>query len=131
MCAERHSMPVRLNLRPGQNGTKKLVDKYGDRLVSVRYRYDEQNGRRYKTVELIEEEASWTPSPGRARASKSPSPPAPSDRFGVQIGFNETELRDQVKQIGGIWRPQHKLWELSYAQILALGLEQRMVTEDS
>ncbi|HXG29426.1 MAG TPA: hypothetical protein VNJ47_11350 [Nevskiales bacterium] len=31
---------TRLTLKPGQNGTRKLQDKYGDRLLAVRYRYD-------------------------------------------------------------------------------------------
>jgi hypothetical protein len=35
--------------------------KYGSRLVSVRYRYDEPMRKRYKTIELIVEEADWTP----------------------------------------------------------------------
>lgn len=44
---------VGLSLRPGQNGTKKLVKKYGTNLIMVRYRYFD--GFRLKTVELIEE----------------------------------------------------------------------------
>ncbi len=54
-------MQTRLSLRPGQKGTKKLVVKYGDRLVAVRYRYDAEQKRRYKTVELIVEESPWSP----------------------------------------------------------------------
>jgi hypothetical protein len=34
-------METRLTLRPGMPGTKKLVARYGDRLVCVRYLYDE------------------------------------------------------------------------------------------
>jgi hypothetical protein len=49
-------MQIRLTLKPGQKGTKKLLRRYGDKLVCVRYRYDPQNKKRYKTVELIEEE---------------------------------------------------------------------------
>lgn len=52
---------TRLTLAPGQNGTKKLVEKYGSRLVCVRFRYDEQRQRRYKTIELIVEDAPWVP----------------------------------------------------------------------
>ena len=124
MANEKHRLPVRLNLRPGDNGTKKLVNKYGEKLVCVRYRYDEAHGIRYKTVELIEEESPWEVGEIKSKRSKSP---APTERFGVRIGFEETELRDQAKQIGGIWRPRHKLWELSYAQIEALGLKDRIV----
>ncbi len=54
-------MQTRLSLRPGQKGTKKLVVEYGDRLVAVRYRYDAERQRRYKTVELVVEESPWSP----------------------------------------------------------------------
>jgi len=36
-------MKSRLNLKPGQKGTKRLVEKYGDAL-HVRYRYDPDRG---------------------------------------------------------------------------------------
>jgi hypothetical protein len=52
-------LKTRLTLMPGANGTKKLVERYGNRLVCVRYRYDPQGRRRLTTVELIEEESSW------------------------------------------------------------------------
>ncbi|MES9905163.1 MAG: hypothetical protein ABW168_21125 [Sedimenticola sp.] len=119
MISEKHRLPVRLNLLPSDKGTKRLVNKYGEKLASVRYRYDEAQGIRYKTVELIEEDS---PREVSKIKSRKPKPPAPTERFGVRIGFEETELRDQAKQIGGIWRPKYKLWELSYAQIEALGL---------
>jgi len=48
-------------LRPGQPGTKKLVDQCGDKLFYVRYRYDARYGKRYKTIELIVGEADWVP----------------------------------------------------------------------
>jgi hypothetical protein len=54
-------METRLTLRPGQNGTKKLVERYGERLVRVRYLYDPQARRRLKTVELIVESVAWHP----------------------------------------------------------------------
>ena len=48
-------MKSRLNLKPGQKGTKRLVEKYGDALFYVRYRYDPERGIRLKTVELVVE----------------------------------------------------------------------------
>jgi hypothetical protein len=54
-------METRLKLCPGQNGTKKLVKQYGEKLVCVRYRYDAARKKRYKTVELIVDEAPWNP----------------------------------------------------------------------
>jgi hypothetical protein len=41
------------HLKPGQKGTKALLEQYGDKLLCVRYRYDEKRQVRIKTVELI------------------------------------------------------------------------------
>ncbi|MCP4109214.1 MAG: hypothetical protein GY749_27430 [Desulfobacteraceae bacterium] len=41
--------------RPGDPGTKKLLKKYGDRLVAVRW-YTDSDGNKIKTIELKEEE---------------------------------------------------------------------------
>lgn len=54
-------MKSRLNLKPGQKGTKNLVEKYGKALLYVRYRNDEDRGVRLKTVELVVEEIPWQP----------------------------------------------------------------------
>ena len=58
---------MRLNLKPGQRGTKPLVERYGDALLYVRYRYDPERGVRLKTVEIVVEEKPWRP---RARFSE-------------------------------------------------------------
>jgi hypothetical protein len=50
-----------LKLNPGLRGTKKLLAEYGDRLVCVRYRYNEAQKKRFKTVELIVEAIAWRP----------------------------------------------------------------------
>ena len=54
-------MRTRLHLKPGQKGTKQLLAQYGDRLVCVRYRYDAQRKKRFKTVELNVAECDWDP----------------------------------------------------------------------
>ena len=46
---------------PGMSGTKKLLARYGESLVCVRYRYDRATGRRVKTAELIVEDVAWAP----------------------------------------------------------------------
>jgi len=46
-------MEVRKKLKPGEKGTKILYDRYGSKLVCVRYRYDDDNHKRYTTVEII------------------------------------------------------------------------------
>jgi len=61
--------------RPGQRGTQKLVTRYGDRLVCVRYRYDAAAGKRYKTVEIIIDEQRGH------RRPRTPMRPSPSPRW--------------------------------------------------
>lgn len=58
--------------RPRQKGTKGLTQKYGDRLIYVRYKYDQSTGRRYTTVELIEEKTT-PPSDPQAKRMFQPS----------------------------------------------------------
>ena len=70
---------------PGQAGTKRLVQQYGDRLFCVRYRYDTERRMRYKTAEIIVSEAPWQPpatpepAPSTAPARRS-EPPQPADQ---------------------------------------------------
>jgi hypothetical protein len=108
-------MQARSKLKPGQKGTRKLVELYGSRLVCVRYRYDEQRRKRFKTVELIGGESPWA------------SPPIKLDKFvAVRVELNEVELQRKVKLAGGKWFPQHKVWHLRYDQAVAPGLESRI-----
>jgi hypothetical protein len=113
-------MRTLLHLKPGQKGTKQLLTQYGDRLVCVRYRYDTQRKKRFKTVELIVAEREWEPPPPRFAADMI---------VGVRVGFAEVEVREQVKQAGGKWNRSRKVWELRYEQVVALKLEARMVEE--
>src|SRR5258706_15786640 len=78
-------MEIRLTLRPGMSGTKKLLARYGERLVCVRYRYDRATGRRVKTAELIVGDVAWA---GRARK------PRRNDRdfVAVRIAWKESGL---------------------------------------
>ena len=104
-------MKVGLTLAPGRKGTKRLTDKYGDRLLCVRYRYDEAKSRRYTTVELIEAEEPWFPA---------------NRTVLVKISFDEVPLRNSVKKAGGTWNRSARRWELPYSVAVDLGLEKRI-----
>jgi hypothetical protein len=114
---------TRLTLAPGQNGTKKLLAIYGERLVCVRYRYDAARKVRHKTVELIVETTSWVPNRRNARRE-------PEDRVAVRIGSSETALGERIKAAGAIWRPTHRLWEVDWKTVRELGLQGRVVAQD-
>jgi hypothetical protein len=118
-------MEIKATIKPGQNGTKRYMDKYGDRLLCVRYRYDKSQGRRYTTVELIVAEGRWAVETGKEGPDQ--QTPAVSQMLAIQVDYRETELRDKIKAAGGIWRPRQKLWELRYSEVVALGLESRVV----
>ena len=66
----------------------------------------------------------------RLTASKEErSRPSP-ERLTVRVAYWETELRERVKAAGGIWRPRQKLWEMRYEDVVALGLESRVVVDE-
>jgi len=109
---------IRLTLHPHQDGAKGLRTEYGERLVCVRYRYDERNKKRYKTVELVVAEEKWTPPV---------SPPVPDQVVAVQVGAPETAMRQRVKRAGGQWDVQQRVWKLRYDRVVALGLATRIV----
>ncbi|MGQ0587276.1 MAG: hypothetical protein ACT4PK_08755 [Gammaproteobacteria bacterium] len=113
-------MKTRLTLRPGQNGTKKLVAKYGGRLVAVRYRYDEERRLRFKTIELVVEQIPWIP---RVQADRSPN-----ERVLVRINYDEADLRVAAKNAGARWNQERKLWELPLGTVYAMGLDRRIVS---
>ena len=81
-------MHIRSTVHPGQRGAKKLLTQYGDRLVCVRYRYDDKRQKRIKTVELIVEEEDWT----------APNPsPKKEDVVHIALTVQEVPLRvDQI-----------------------------------
>lgn len=73
MFMEGVGMKSRLNLKPGQKGTKALVERFGESLLYVRYRYDEARGVRLKTAEIVVEEKPWKP--GMRRRDDEQVPP--------------------------------------------------------
>ena len=111
---------VRLHLKPGQKGTKQLLAQYGDRLICVRYRYDAERKKRFKTVELLVEERGWEPPR---------TPFAHHQIVGLRVAFTDVAVRDRVKQAGGKWHPERRVWQLRYDRVVALGLNSRIVDE--
>ena len=106
-------MRVEQTLRPGQRGTRRFVERFGDRLVCVRYRYDEDRQRRVTTVELVMDEGAWRP--------------RPDTPVGVRVVWGEADLARRVKAAGGAWDARRKLWTLRAEAVRRLGLERRMV----
>ena len=112
-------MKTHTHLKPGQKGTKRLVEKFGESLLCVRYRYDERRGVRLKTVEIVVEEKSWKPS-SRYRDG---------DIVPLIVAYTEKDLRDRLKAVGGRWDPQKKVWLVPYGSIKGTDLEERILKD--
>jgi len=100
-------MKTQTHLKPGQKGTKRLVEQYGDALLCVRYRRDEQRGVTLKTVELVVGEI-----PFRAGSGYRDDEIVP-----VVVAYGEKALRNRLKAAGGRWDPAEKLWQVPYGAI--------------
>ena len=117
-------MEIRLTLRPGQHRTKKLAERFGERLVCIRYLYDAAAGVRHKTVELIVESVRWRRSPRRQRRRE-------DDIVAVRIEWPETDLRERAKRLGGVWRSAQRVWELPWGAVRRLGIADRVVEDNT
>lgn len=110
-------MKTRLVLKPGQRGTKRLLEKYGDALVCVRFRYDKVLRQRLKAVELIVERKDW-------------NPPAPrfavDDTVPLRIEVDDMHNRSLVKAAGGRWDHEKRLWFVRYGDIVGTVLEKHI-----
>jgi hypothetical protein len=102
-----------LTLMPGDRGTARELREYGDRLICVRYRYDEKLKKRFKTVELKVDEIPWEPAP------------TDDDCVFIKVKWNEKDVQEQVKKAGGKWDKIRKLWKFPYGKVKALSLISR------
>jgi hypothetical protein len=71
-------------------------------------------------VELIVEKSTWEPPKPQWQATT---------LVALQVAAQEREVRQQVKAAGGQWNPKEMVWELSYGQVVVLGLTARIVTK--
>jgi hypothetical protein len=126
-------MEARTTRRPGQKGTKRLLQRFGDRLLFIRYRYDPAGRRRVTTVELIVDEQPWAPRPDTTldTAAPLPRPANPSDLVALRIAAHELELRTRVKGAGGKWDVTRRAWILPLRRVRVLALEDRIVSAGS
>lgn len=116
-------MECRKRLKPGMNGTKRYQQRFGDRLLFVRYRHDQERQRRLTTVELIVDEAPLMPP--RSEAIKALYP-HPNQTVYVRIDYAETGLRSRAKQAGAKWDAQAGRWKMAHKVAVKLGLTDRI-----
>jgi hypothetical protein len=108
-------------LKPGQAGTKKLTQQYGDRLVCVRYRYDAHTRKCRKTVELIVEESDWP----------SPVPDFADDEIvWLRTGFVDRTQQQRLGAAGAKWDGKRCVWLIKYRAAVALGFAAHVERRD-
>ncbi len=116
-------------LKPGQKGTKDLLARYGPSLLCVRYRYDEDQRERLKTVELVVERCSQKPKAeprGSGKLGDQANDAAPRS-MALRIGWRERDLQWRIKTAGGRWDPVRKIRRLRRDAVERLGLQHRVV----
>ena len=97
---------------PGKHG---FVNKVVDRPYSCSNRYVRLGGTpRAMTVELLS-----TDLVNQQWWAQKDVPTLP--------GYGEVELGRQVRSAGAKWNRDQKLWEITYGDVVALGLEERIV----
>jgi hypothetical protein len=115
-------MKTRLILKPGQRGTKRLVEQYGDALLCVRFRYDTKTKQRLKTVELIVGRSDWCPPTPRYSAET---------LVPLKIAAYDMQRRQEAKAAGARWNPEEKLWFVKYGRIAGSALEKHIYVNAS
>ena len=105
-------------LKAGQKGTKKLIEKYGDQLLNVRYVYDSEKHLMMKTAEILIEKKPWYRKKDRTSYNKI---------VHLRIDYGEVKLGRSVKLAGGRWNKVKGYWELPYREAVALGLDNRII----
>lgn len=106
-------------LTPGHPGTLRYQRQFGDALVCVRYRIHPETARRYTTVEIVVDEK-------QPAGFTAPGNMPDKALIALTIAYGETELRQRVKQAGGVWDQEKKIWRLPYGIARKLGLHGRI-----
>jgi hypothetical protein len=114
-------MDVVKTLRPGDSGTKKLTQRFGDRLVCVRYRKDENKKRRYTTIELIVDEG-----PIDQNKLYRLDPEERALCVGVYVAKGDHDARRTVMLAGGKYDEKADLWRISLGKVVKFGLIERI-----
>ena len=116
-------MKVLKTIKPGQNGSRRFLREYGEKLVNVRYRQDLLKQSAYTTIEIIVDQRELLPPNVRAGL------PTYYDNLwvAIKITFKETELRSKVKQRGAKWSLRHKVWIMQRRLAVELGIADRVI----
>ena len=117
-------MKVLKTIIAGKKGSQKYLRQWGDQLLNVRYREGQDGKTIITSIEIIVDER---PKPLKGRQQRGYLAARAKSIVGIKIDFNEVDLRNQIKQSGGRWDKDRKLWLLARDKVVALGLKKRIV----
>ncbi|MBY6211232.1 hypothetical protein KUV95_06675 [Microbulbifer agarilyticus] len=117
-------MEIIKTIRPGHDGSKRYQEKYGEQLCAVRYRRSPCKKTVYTTVEIIVAQR-------EAYVQKRPQPTTQTihenDWVAIKIAFEEIELRNEVRRMGGRWSRVTKAWVAKRSVAKRMDIEHRIV----
>ncbi|WP_299597600.1 hypothetical protein [uncultured Microbulbifer sp.] len=116
-------MDVIKTFKPGDDGTKRYSEKYGQQLCAVRYRRSPCKKTVYTTVEIIVSARDAYKRQERALPRHTPD----KKWVALKIGFEETHLRNEVRRIGGRWSQSAQAWAANRRLAESANLGHRIV----
>ena len=119
-------MEIRKTLSPGEPGTKQHQRRFGEKLVCVRYRYNDEKKQRYTTVELIVDQRPYIHYHAKAE-KKTQAPEEKNKQVYLRIPFNDLEARNTVKKAGGSWDAVKRAWKIDKQTAIEIGMKERMI----
>lgn len=119
-------MKVLKTISAGQQGSQKYLQVWGNKLLNVRYRENDDGDTIVTTIEIVVDER---PKPHQGCQQRGYLAAKAKSYVGIKIGYDESSLRIKVKKSGGQWNNDRKLWILSREKVVALGLKERIAPE--
>ena len=114
-------MKVIKTMAAGTNGTNRLQRQWGEKLVCVRYR--ETQGRILTTIEIVIDDCKKLPqnSQHQGRTVR-----RNQSIVAVKVDYAESDLRADIKRLGGKWSKALKLWLVPYGIATKLAIRDRI-----
>lgn len=116
-------MEVIKTMSPGSPGTRKYSQEWRDQLVAVRYRKDSSQNRIVTTIEIIVDQRALNDTLHFQNELHKKD----SQIVYIRVAYPEKDLRSKVKTAGGQWIPHLGAWALSFGDVKALGLTERIL----
>ncbi|TVZ37852.1 hypothetical protein P886_2198 [Alteromonadaceae bacterium 2753L.S.0a.02] len=114
-------MEVVKTLQLGANGTRRLQQKWQEKLIALRYSKDRSTNTRYTRLEIVLGQHDAKPIHHKSVQRFD------FDAIKVRLNSPKAELRENVKRIDSRWSEESKLREIRYKDAKHFGLVEVIV----